>query len=682
MLSRIALVGALALALAGGDAARAQCDVTPPAGAIQTTDGCGISPDSNGGCNVSPAAFTNIGTLSAGATLSVVGEFGTFDANGDPANTEARDIDWMLLTTPVAGKLRLSLAARNSANLPQAATVIYVAANISTSNPCPASFDLAVQNAACPNQQQVYVGAGTHIIAVSTPFDAPGSVANRCGPYRLTLTLDPLANAACGSATAPCVVPHSGAGCDNIGCCERVCGLNPLCCTAQWDAACATLAVSQCGLFLYECGSPAGAPPNDCATNPRLVDVGETGVVVANANAGSDGPGASVGLCDIPLGKDLWYLIQAPGNGALIVSMCGSATIGDSVMEAYGLGINPIVDADRAQTLPDLFIGCFDDTCGTTQGTETMRLVDVVEGEYYLIRIGGWYDRTAGGPETARTFTHTLVTRFERSVYTTGPQQSTLSNGATNNLGVSSGCLSPSQPQRWLAIPWSVPPFPGATSWNISTITAKGWIPPPPSGSPPYTNETLHFIIWSRSGSARPTDGDQRASGFVAYPTPYDNPADSAVDASHDIATNINLPPGDYYLTVYASNSSCGTVASNFAWFVMAPAGIDLVDTQGAYHWRSATFPAPGFVRSTLSPQNSVPPGFNPNDLYNCAFDVFGTPNVVQCAGDINRDQQVDGLDLTILLAGWGSPAADLNGDGTTDGVDLTALLAAWGPCP
>jgi hypothetical protein len=657
--------------------------VTPPAGAIQTNDGCGVSPDSNGGCNVTPSAFANIGTLSVGGTLNVVGEFGTFDTNGDPANTEARDVDWMLVTTPVGGNMRLRLAARNSANVPPSATAIFVATRIDPANPCPAAFDLALQSAACPHQQSIHVGAGTHLIAVSTAFDSAGSVANRCGPYRLTISLEPLQSAACGSATASCTSPHAGGGCENVGCCEEVCGVNPLCCTAGWDSSCVALAVSECGLFVHNCAPPAGAPSNDCVTSPRAISVGEPGVVVANANAGTDGPAPSAGLCDRPIGKDLWYVIQAPANGALTVSMCGSATVGDSVMEAYALGLNPVIDESRAQTLPELFIGCFDDTCGTPLGTETMRLIDVAQGEYYLIRIGGWYSSTASGPDAAATFTHTLETSFEHVVYTTGPQRSTLSNGAENNLGISSGCISSTQPQRWLAMPWRVPSVAGVESWNISRITAKGWTPPPTGGAPPFTNQTLHFVIWARNGSARPLDGDQRASGFSAFPTPYDNPADSAIDACHDIRTDIDLVPGDYYLTVYAGNASCGTVASNFAWFVMAPEGISLVDAQGSYFWRSATFPTPGFVRSTVSSQNTVPPGSDPNDLHNCAFDVLGSPNATpSCPADTNDDGLVDGADLTSVLAGWGTPSGDLDHDGTTNGTDLTVLLAAWGACP
>jgi hypothetical protein len=51
-------------------------------------------------------------------------------------------------------------------------------------------------------------------------------------------------------------------------------------------------------------------------------------------------------------------------------------------------------------------------------------------------------------------------------------------------------------------------------------------------------------------------------------------------------------------------------------------------------------------------------------------------------AGDIDGDGDVDGGDLGILLATWGTCAgcaADLNGDGTVDGADLGVVLSTFG---
>lgn len=58
-------------------------------------------------------------------------------------------------------------------------------------------------------------------------------------------------------------------------------------------------------------------------------------------------------------------------------------------------------------------------------------------------------------------------------------------------------------------------------------------------------------------------------------------------------------------------------------------------------------------------------------------------PVAPQRSGDINGDGAVDAIDLSILLAAWGTGGqADLSGDGVVDGVDLAALLAQWRTSP
>ncbi len=83
-------------------------------------------------------------------------------------------------------------------------------------------------------------------------------------------------------------------------------------------------------------------------------------------------------------------------------------------------------------------------------------------------------------------------------------------------------------------------------------------------------------------------------------------------------------------------------------------------------------------------------------------FAVVGAPQVVggggfacvfrdspPCHADIFEDGLVDVIDLTVVLARWGTtgPDGDIAGqDGVPDGIvdvhDLLAVLAAWGPCP
>jgi hypothetical protein len=71
---------------------------------------------------------------------------------------------------------------------------------------------------------------------------------------------------------------------------------------------------------------------------------------------------------------------------------------------------------------------------------------------------------------------------------------------------------------------------------------------------------------------------------------------------------------------------------------------------------------------------------------------VFSNLPRPACVGDLagfdpaNFEQSVNGEDLGVLLANWGSQpalaAADLNDDGIVDGADLGIMLNGWGTCP
>ena len=62
-----------------------------------------------------------------------------------------------------------------------------------------------------------------------------------------------------------------------------------------------------------------------------------------------------------------------------------------------------------------------------------------------------------------------------------------------------------------------------------------------------------------------------------------------------------------------------------------------------------------------------------------------GVPDGCECLADLNGDGVVQGADLGLMLAAWGSVpasvAADINRDGAVDGNDLGLMLAGWGPC-
>ncbi|MBM4112082.1 MAG: hypothetical protein FJ253_01720 [Phycisphaerae bacterium] len=65
-----------------------------------------------------------------------------------------------------------------------------------------------------------------------------------------------LANLSCDSCGTVgggnCFLPHATGGCEDAECCETVCDIDPTCCSVEWDAACVTLAQTNC----HEPGDP------------------------------------------------------------------------------------------------------------------------------------------------------------------------------------------------------------------------------------------------------------------------------------------------------------------------------------------------------------------------------------------------------------------------------------------
>ncbi len=76
---------------------------------------------------------------------------------------------------------------------------------------------------------------------------------------------------------------------------------------------------------------------------------------------------------------------------------------------------------------------------------------------------------------------------------------------------------------------------------------------------------------------------------------------------------------------------------------------------------------------------------FAPGTQWNsqgCAIRRVFVWHIRPCPPDYNKDGRVDGMDLSILLVGWGTAGSDITGDETTNGADLSLLLALWGDCP
>ena len=103
-------------------------------------------------------------------------------------------------------------------------------------------------------------------------------------------------------------------------------------------------------------------------------------------------------------------------------------------------------------------------------------------------------------------------------------------------------------------------------------------------------------------------------------------------------------------------------------------------------------------MRVEISYDSATSPDCNANGLldsceiaagYATDADGNGIPDrcedaVLPCPLDFDGNDAVDGADLGLMLAAWGSTTdarMDLNDDGTIDGADLGLLLAGWGGC-
>ena len=111
----------------------------------------------------------------------------------------------------------------------------------------------------------------------------------------------------------------------------------------------------------------------------------------------------------------------------------------------------------------------------------------------------------------------------------------------------------------------------------------------------------------------------------------------------------------------------------------------------------SETVPVPApapLVNAPFALPTILPPGATANLLMSGTFSegtssTTGSSSIVALGtlqpvfGDLNGDRAVNGFDLGLLLAAWGTNGqpggADLNGDGTVNGFDLGLMLSAWG---
>ena len=236
------------------------------------------------------------------------------------------------------------------------------------------------------------------------------------------------------------------------------------------------------------------------------------------------------------------------------------------------------------------------------------------------------------------------------------------------------------------------------TDWSAQAangLTTGGWQRAVPVGA---TNGTL----------ASAPASDASSSGTQAWITQNGTSGATATTADVDVGTARLLSP------VFDLSGAASATVSYARWYYCSdappagstPAEVDPltveVSADGGATWATletvSTVPSPNaWVRVSFAIESVLPALTSQvrvrfsisdtpdNSITEAGVDDFSmtvTTCVNPCTGDFDGDGVVNGGDLGVLLASWGSSSGDLNGDGIVNGADLGALLAVWGPCP
>ncbi len=263
----------------------------------------------------------------------------------------------------------------------------------------------------------------------------------------------------CGeTGTGNCYVADFTPFCDDtcgatgcIGCCLKVCDVDPLCCQPipGWDGFCVFEAQQLCPC------APGSAPPNDlCAGATILAGLGTFPI---NNACGTAGPPNHASCNDgnlVGLGVDVWFKHTAGFTGQLLVSTCNQ--VNHNTQIAVYSGCN-------CQSLSDPPLACNNDgaVCG---GGTSLVVVPVVSGQCYLIRVGSTYADPIGSG------TLTLSNDIPQPCDLGPPPQGTTEEGEPCGQDLNGGCSMP------------VPAF-----------------------TPVALGQTVHGIAWASSGT-RDTD--------------------------------------------------------------------------------------------------------------------------------------------------------------------------------
>ena len=179
-----------------------------------------------------------------------------------------------------------------------------------------------------------------------------------------------------------CCCDNGTPGCDDEECEGIVCEVDPFCCQTEWDGNCAIEAIALCDDL---CGPEPDCPGednDDCFDKLVIVD-GVTDFSTSGATTDGGATNCTGDCCDFDdpmIHNDIWYSYDAACSGTLTVSTCDTVDYDSKIGIYDGCGDCPYGGTE---------IGCNDDGPDCS-GFSSLATADVVQGNCYTIRIGGF----------------------------------------------------------------------------------------------------------------------------------------------------------------------------------------------------------------------------------------------------------------------------------------------------
>lgn len=213
------------------------------------------------------------------------------------------------------------------------------------------------------------------------------------------------------------------------------------------------------------------------------------------------------------------------------------------------------------------------------------------------------------------------------------------------------------------------------------------------------TNTAADTTTWTTDNTTVVT---QDAAGNGSQPSPTNSvmiASTSSAGMLHMFSPMVAVAPKPYVIKAYVNIKTIGTLGELAFYVDEYDAAGNYVTTQYKKAWSVFNAPNPlvrehAFEYTPTTTLNGASVSVAKARLQLVAVTDTG----MQCyidnlqwfaedgsgaakSGDLNNDNVVDGLDLSVVLANWNktTTTGDLNNDNVVDGLDLSIVLANWG---